>query len=169
MWRTRLAPIAAAMALVLATASAVAALSQVDSATVPHGFLVVGSGVATPLDIKVGQNREHILADGSEVYLQHGTIAPGGSTGWHSHAGPVFVTIVTGALTLYDGDDPTCTGTTYSAGQGFIDEGFGHVHIARNEGVVPVDFYATYVLPAGSGAAGVKIPLPGFSNPACPF
>lgn len=36
-------------------------------------------------------------------------------------------------------------------------------------GSIPAEFYATYVLPAGSGAASVKIPQPTFSNPACAF
>src|SRR4029453_12666105 len=62
------------------------------------------------------------------------TIAPGGHTGWHSHPGPALAVIKSGTLTLYDGDDPNCTPHSYSAGQAFVDQGGGHVHIARNEG-----------------------------------
>ena len=152
-----------------AATAAWAAIVQVDPATVPSGFLVAGSSVQTPLKVKVAGGSEHVLRDGADVYVQHASIPPGGSTGWHSHAGPVFVMMVRGALTLYEGDDETCTGTSYSAGSGFVDQGFGHVHIARNEGSVPAEFYAFYELPAGSGDAGVKIPQPGFSNPACGF
>ena len=77
----------------------------------------------------------------SDVIVQQVTIAPGGSTGWHSHPGPAVVIVKSGSLTLYDGDDRRCIGTTYSAnpatpavGKVFIDEGRGHVHIGRNEG-----------------------------------
>jgi hypothetical protein len=146
-----------------------AAITQVDPSTVPTGFLVANNDVKTPLKVKVAGGPEHVLPDGADIYVQHAAIPPGGSTGWHTHAGPVFVMMVNGALTLYDGDDPTCTGTSYSAGSGFVDRGFGHVHIARNEGSVPAEFYAFYELPAGSGDAGVKIPQPGFTNPACTF
>ena len=41
-------------------------------------------------------------------------------------------TIKSGTLTLYDGDDPDCTPHVYNAGSTFVDEGGGHVHIARN-------------------------------------
>lgn len=41
--------------------------------------------------------------------------------------------VKSGQMSLYDGDDATCSARTYSAGQAFIDSGQGHVHIARNE------------------------------------
>jgi len=76
-----------------------------------------------------------------------------GHTGWHSHPGPVVVLIKSGTMSFYDGDDPTCTVRTYSAGQAFIDHGQGHVHIARNEGSVPLVLAATYFdVPAVSGS-----------------
>ena len=51
----------------------------------------------------------------SDAIVQQVTIAPGGSTGWHSHPGPAIVIVKSGSLTLYDGDDRRCTGTAYSA------------------------------------------------------
>lgn len=86
-----------------------------------------------------------------DVVTQTITITPGGHTGWHSHPGPVFVTITAGAMTFYDGDDPTCTPVIYPTGSTFIDEGGGHVHIARNLGSVDLVLYATYLLPVGAG------------------
>jgi len=51
---------------------------------------------------------------------------------------------------FYDSEDPTCTVRTYSAGEAFIDSGQGHVHIARNEGSVNLELWATYFdVPAG--------------------
>lgn len=89
--------------------------------------------------------------DDLDVVTQTITIAPGGHTGWHSHPGPVFVTIAAGTMTFYDADDPTCSPGTYATGDTFIDQGGGHVHIARNEGTTDLVLYATYLVPAGAG------------------
>ena len=159
----------ALIATALSVSPMPAAIAQVDPATVPQGFLVAAGFEATTLHLKVGSGATHVYATGSQIYVQHATIAPGSSTGWHTHSGAVIVVMVNGALTLYDGDDRTCTGETFGPGSGFTDQGFGHIHIARNEGTVPAEFYATYILPPGSGDAGVKTPLPDFHNPACSF
>ena len=45
----------------------------------------------------------------TDVVVLTTTINPGGSTGWHSHPGPAFIVVIRGTLTVYDGDDPTCT------------------------------------------------------------
>src|SRR3954454_11719154 len=86
----------------------------------------------------------------SDVVVQHVTIAPGGTTGWHTHPGPAVVVVSAGSFTLYDGDDPHCAGKTYSAGQVFIDPGRGHVHIGRNNGAQDVELYVTFLdVPVG--------------------
>jgi quercetin dioxygenase-like cupin family protein len=86
------------------------------------------------IKFKVGGQRQEVLnvRDAQETVMQQIVIGPGGHTGWHSHPGPVVVLVKAGELTLYSGDDPSCTGRTYSAGQAFIDSGQGHVHIASN-------------------------------------
>jgi len=56
---------------------------------------------------------------------------PNGSTGWHAHPGPVFITVVEGTLTFYEAGDPTCSPRVVTAGQGYVDTGRGH--IGRNE------------------------------------
>lgn len=103
----------------------------------------------------------------SDVIVQQVTIAPGGSTGWHSHPGPAVVIVKSGSFTLYDEDDPTCTGTTYSVdpanpvGKVFIDEGYGHVHVGRNEGSTNTELYVTYLdVPVGA-APRIDAPNPG--------
>ena len=93
------------------------------------------------------------------------TIAPGGSTGWHSHPGPAFIVVTAGTLTVYDGTDPACTPHQYSQGSGFFDPGFGHVHIARNEGTVPVTVVQTYLNVPPGGSPRIDAPAPG----NCPF
>lgn len=103
----------------------------------------------------------------SDVAVQQVTIAPGGSTGWHSHPGPAVVIVKSGSFTLYDGDDRKCRGTTYSVepgspvGKVFIDEGRGHVHIGRNEGLTNTELYVTYLdVPAGA-LPRIDVPDPG--------
>jgi quercetin dioxygenase-like cupin family protein len=88
--------------------------------------------------------------DDIQVVTQTITIAPGGHTGWHSHPGPVFVTITAGTMTFYDADDLTCSAGIYETGDSFVDRGGGHVHIARNEGTVNMVLFATYLVPVGA-------------------
>jgi hypothetical protein len=108
----------------------------------------------------------------SDVIVQQVTLAPGGSTGWHSHPGPALVIVKSGSFTLYDGDDRRCKGTRYAAdpqtpavGKAFIDEGRGHVHIGRNEGSTNTELYVTYLdVPLGAEPR-IDAPRPG----NCPF
>ena len=86
-------------------------------------------------------------------------IAPGGHTGWHTHPGPSLITVKSGRIWAYDGDDPTCTPTVYEAGQGFVDPGGGDVHILRNEGSVEAETIATQLL--GRGRAADRHTRPG--------
>jgi len=99
-----------------------------------------------------------------DIVTQAITITPGGHTGWHSHPGPVFVTIAAGTMSFYDADDPSCSRITYATGNSFIDRGGGHVHIARNEGTVDLVLYATYLVPVGAGVR-TDANAPG----TCPF
>jgi hypothetical protein len=66
-----------------------------------------------------------------DVVVRRHDYAAGGSTGWHQHPYPVFVTVLSGQVTFYDYDDPTCSPHVVSAGQGYVDSGGGH--IGRNE------------------------------------
>src|SRR4029453_12057966 len=141
--------VTAVVGLALLGPAAWATLPQVDPATVPTGFLVANNSVSTPLKVKVDGGAEHVLRNGTEVFIRHAVNPVGSSSGWHTHPGPVLVPVVRGAMTLYEGTDKTCTGVTYTAGHGFIDQGFGHVHLARNEGSEPAVVYATLHPSAG--------------------
>lgn len=115
---------------------------------------------------KLRAHHDEGFGDGTEVadiVVVEYTIAPGGYFGWHQHGGPVWVIIKEGALTLYDGDDPTCTGIVREPGAAFLDEG-DHTHNARNEGTLPVVVQGTFMLPDGA-ALRVDAPNPG----VCPF
>jgi hypothetical protein len=50
-----------------------------------------------------------------EVWTVQFTVQPGGHGGWHTHPGPAVFTISEGTLTMYDGDDPSCTPRVFPA------------------------------------------------------
>jgi quercetin dioxygenase-like cupin family protein len=102
----------------------------------------------------------HLKAQGPVgVVTQQVLLAPGGHTGWHSHPGPVIVTVKAGSLRLIYADDLTCQGTVYRAGDTFVDRGDEVVHIARADPAAGVELWATYFIP-GDPAAGFRIDAP---------
>jgi uncharacterized cupin superfamily protein len=84
----------------------------------------------------------------SDLYVQSNVWAPGGSTGWHTHPGHSLVTVTAGAVTVYEGDETTCTPTEYTVGMGFVDAGGHHTHLMRNEGAVEARTVAVQLIPA---------------------
>lgn len=77
------------------------------------------------------------------------TIQPDGFSGWHSHAGPIYVTVKSGAVNWYDG--ATCAYRTYHAGDTFVEPAH-NVHFVENA----VDEVTTLVAvaPRPHGAPG---------------
>ena len=98
----------------------------------------------------------------TDVHVLENRIAPGGTFGWHSHPGPSIVVVRSGALTLYHGDDPTCTPHVVAAGSGFVDDG-GDVHVVRNEGTVDAVVYVTSLVPHGA-TRRIDEPDPGYCS-----
>lgn len=86
------------------------------------------------------------------------TIQPGGYSGWHSHAGPIYVTVKTGAVRWYNGE--TCSFQTFNAGDSYIEESH-QVHLVENayDGVTTL----VAVAPRPHGAPG-RLDAP---EPAC--
>ena len=73
----------------------------------------------------------------------------------------MVVLIKSGQMSFYDGDDPTCSAGTYSAGEVFTDSGQGHVHVARNEGNEFLQLWAVYFDVPPGGAFRIDAPNPG--------
>jgi quercetin dioxygenase-like cupin family protein len=154
----------------------VVGLTAVTLASAGVALATPGSGITSTnlsvglfddLRIKthVGDHKVKIDTKGaSDVYVVHNLIAPGGHTGWHTHLGPSLITVKSGTITAYDGDDPTCSPTVYTAGQGFVDAGDGHVHMLRNESSVAAETIAVQLLPQGA-VRRIDAPAPG----NCPF
>jgi len=115
--------------------------------TVISGPVVLGS-----MDLKIeNDNYElELKTKGlSDARVVHFKVVPGGFFGWHTHPGPVFVMVTAGTLTYYDSHDLT-NGVEYAAGTGFVDQGGGHVHDARNEGDIDVELVAFFLTPQGT-------------------
>jgi quercetin dioxygenase-like cupin family protein len=102
---------------------------------------------STPARLWRAKIKTHGLSD---VYVVDNKLAAGGTTGWHSHPGPSLILVTAGTVTNYMGDDPTCTGHSYSAGSGFIDAGGRDVHMLRNNGTDPAETIAVQLLPHGA-------------------
>jgi hypothetical protein len=146
----RVLAIAAGVAVLGVGAAVASHVPQVDPATVPPGFLAAHNEVS----VRKGEskalrriaNRRRV-----DVFVQHIRLGANEATGWHTHPGPVVVTVVKGSFTYEDEFGNECRRTTYDAGEGFVDRGFGHVHRGI-AGAAGVDLYATYILPRGSAA-----------------
>lgn len=115
--------------------------------SVPHSPVDFKAKAKSPIDVVV---RRHDYAVGS-------------TTGWHSHPGPVFITVTQGQLTYYEYDDPACAPHVVSAGQGFVDNGRGH--IVRNESGQTAQDVSVIIAPVG-GAFRSELNAPG---PYCGF
>lgn len=98
-----------------------------------------------------------------DVVVRRHDYAVGSYTGWHSHPGPVFITVTQGQLTYYEYDDPTCAAHVVSAGHGFVDNGRGH--IVRNESGQPAQDVSVIIAPVGGLFRG-ELDAPG---PYCGF
>jgi hypothetical protein len=100
---------------------------------------------------------------GFDVAVQSILFQPGSQSGWHSHPGPVLIQVVSGTMTFYESDDPSCTPIVRTAGEGYLDTG-DHAHIARNETHTAAQNIVTYFAPPG---AALRIDEPSPGN--CPF
>lgn len=135
--------VAAGLAFVIATMAAAPA-----NATPPIGVSAVVLSKQT--------------VNGKDYIVSEITIAPNGSTGWHTHQGEIYGIVKAGELTHY-GSDCRQDGV-YGVGAPVTDPtGADHVHIGRNEGTVPLVLEVTYVDPAGAPTSDSA------SDPGCNF
>ena len=103
------------------------------------------SGVIWGNRIRVGGIR--VSSKGPVDFVAaHLTFAPGGTTGWHVHPGPVLVIVKTGTVTKYSAD---CTVNRYTAGQAFVERGPTDVNMVRNETTTTAETLVTFIIPVG--------------------
>ncbi|OFJ50389.1 cupin domain-containing protein [Mycolicibacterium grossiae] len=117
---------------------------------------------ATPASGVTARTLAQATVDGVDYVTRELTIAPGGSTGWHWHAGQVYGVVRAGTLTHYG---PDCqTDGVYPVGAPITEEtGPAYTHIGRNLGPDPLVMWVGYIVPAGQPLA-TDAP-----NPGCPF
>ena len=142
-------------------------------ATTPSGisFIAVGRATLPQFDVKrkdktVDWELRLEAPQPMDVATQVVTFQPGGSSGWHTHPGPVFFTVRTGTLTVYEGEDSTCTPHVFTAGTGAVEAGTDkHSHMVRNETGSVAEAVVTYMVPVGANPLRTDLPNPG----NCPF
>jgi quercetin dioxygenase-like cupin family protein len=132
------------------------------SALLTVGLAVPAEAGATPPRGITGVILARVTIGGTDYVLREITIAPGGSTGWHYHDGPVYGIVRQGAISHYDA---TCRPDKEGGPGTVIVEraGGGYVHLERNEGTGPQVLDVLYTLPTGSPLAE-NVP-----NPGCPL
>ena len=161
---TSLAIVAAAAAMVLLVGAGTMAIASPPSGVTPT---VLARGTYDSFKVISNPQGPGMFKaeskDPIDVVVRRHEYAAGGSTGWHAHPFPVFVTVIQGQVTFYDYDDPTCTPTIVSAGQGYVDS--GHGHIGRNETGQPAIDISVIMAPVG-GAFRQELVAPG---PFCGF
>jgi len=149
---------------VLAGGVALCALLAIPALATP------GSGFAptTLSSVVLGPTQEHANKPGTwginvnaqgrtTVGVDSITVAAGGQSGWHTHAGLVLISVTSGSLLWTDGD--TCQTTTYTAGQGFV-EPANHLHLVRNASAsATASFTGVQLRPEGS-AGRIDAPAP---------
>jgi len=156
------------------------------SFTVASGFLStpVARGTAEAFHIRStdGFDVEIKTKENTDIAVSNVVVAAGGSSGWHSHPGPVLVVVKTGTITFYragkhggqNGDDEnggngknalTCSRTVYPTGSAFVEvPAPGHVMLAKNEGTTEATVTATYFAPVGA-VLRIDRPWPGGNCP----
>jgi len=87
--------------------------------------------------------------DNTDVAVANIGIEVGGSSGWHSHPGPVLVVVKSGTITFFRADNPNCAADVYGPGSSFTEQG-GLIANATNRGTEPVVGVATFLAPPGA-------------------
>ena len=98
------------------------------------------------------------VKDPSLIVTTKVTVQPGAQIPWHTHPGPVFVTIAEGELTYVSSEG--CHSQRYPAGTAFVDQGHGHVHTAYNSGKTVTVFLASFFESPETGPVSIPADAP---------
>jgi len=139
----------------------VAALAGTAFATTSAGFSAVTLSRGTLSAPSIHSHADGIQLEtrGSvDIVTSQVTIAPSGTSGWHTHPGVVLVTVTAGTVTFYD---QRCEKNVYPAGTSFVESG-DDPGLARNESTTtPATVIATYLEPVGTTVLRIDAPNPG--------
>jgi quercetin dioxygenase-like cupin family protein len=109
-----------------------------------------GTGTRPPARVPVSSGVA--LGGPQDVAAQMASYAPGQSSGWHSHTGLHAVVVLSGTLTIFDGE---CRRHTYGPGDSYV--GGQEIHLAVNETSAPVEMAVTYLFPTGVSHTGFHL------------
>ncbi len=106
------------------------------------------------------------LKDGGNMVTARVTIQPGAVFPWHTHPGPVLISVVSGDFVYTLAED--CIDRWYAEGSALIDAGFGNIHSAYNPSeTVVTEVIATFLgVPDG---APVTVLAEGPDPDVCPL
>jgi quercetin dioxygenase-like cupin family protein len=132
--------------LIAASAAATVLLPLAFVLPLSQAGATPGSGVSSTILARGTTDRDIRLhaKQPTELVFVRVTLQPGGSTGWHTHPGPLLAVVESGTLTHYDRG---CHAQTYTAGQAFKET--QRVHMGANETSAPVVLDVTYIVPGG--------------------
>jgi quercetin dioxygenase-like cupin family protein len=142
---TQLKHVSARRALALGVLAVVAAVAAATA------FATPGSGFITREVVARGTLGPHFkikLQDSSspgDVVVQHFVLAPGGYSGWHTHAGPGIVIVEQGTITIEETEG--CF-VDYPQGSVLFHRGPGHIQNLSNRTTTPVILDTYFFLPA---------------------
>ena len=150
--------------LALATAGTILALVAATAAlaTPPNGEtptpLARGALVAPAnFNVQVSGGSVTVKTQGPlDAMVLEITLAPGGTGGWHSHAGPLISIVKSGTLTIIDAN---CQRHDVPAGHAVISPG-STADKTENKGTTPVTWDVTFLLPHGTTSPPISKPAP---------
>jgi quercetin dioxygenase-like cupin family protein len=136
---------------------AVEELTSVDGVSVRGAFT---DDVAAQLRTKRDGRATGVInmKDPSRIAVARITVQPGAQFPWHTHHGPVVVSVAQGELIVVDAND--CIERAYHAGSAFIDPGRGNVHTAFNPGPGVTILAATFLEAPASGPLTLPVAAP---------
>jgi quercetin dioxygenase-like cupin family protein len=135
----------------------------VEELTSSNGGTVRGAftdDVAAQLRTKLDGRATGVInmKDPSRIAVARITVQPGAQFPWHTHHGPVVVSVVQGELIYVNAND--CIERQYPAGSAFVDPGRGNVHTAFNRGTGVTILAATFLEAPASGPLTLPVPAP---------
>jgi quercetin dioxygenase-like cupin family protein len=127
----------------------------------PLEFVLLARGSAGEFAIADEEIGFHLRAtEPTDVVVVQVTGQPHTSTGWHTHAGPSMVVLVSGEARLIEPKEGRrgCTEETFSAGDSYVHP--SGTHLVANDGDEPVSAYIIYFVPEEASPALVPADPP---------
>ena len=137
-------------AIVVIAFAASGPVSATPGSGVTPSYKVVSSNVGISTQVVGGPAGGVLLLFGKDrgptnILNVHQTFAPGAFSGWHTHAGPGFVIVEQGTITI---ENTVGCFVDYPRGSVLFEGGPGHIHNASNRTNAPVILDAYFFLPA---------------------